>query len=221
MRLPPKVILIYMFGRRSQPESEVAPSAPAEEDTDLNPAQAKKGRPTPSRKEAEATRKTRLKAPADNKAAKKEMKAREREERMKARQGMMAGDERYFPARDQGPGKAYTRDYVDSRRRLSEYFLFIAVGILLAGFVQSPQAKNIVSLLWFLVAGLVVLDVTWFLITFSRRLKAEFPDPADRKGCKLYAAMRLLQIRRLRIPPPRLRPGGKPVEPKKPKEPQS
>ncbi len=221
MRLSPKVILIYMFGRRSQPESEVAPSAPTEEDTNRSPAQAKKGRPTPSRKEAEANRKTRLKASADNKAAKKEMKAREREERMTARQGMMAGDERYFPARDQGPGKAYTRDYVDSRRRLSEYFLFIAVGILLAGFVQSPQAKNIVSLLWFLVAGLVVLDVTWFLIAFSRRLKAEFPDPADRKGCKLYAAMRLLQIRRLRIPPPRLRPGGKPVKPKKPKEPQS
>ena len=208
-----------MFGRRSQPESELEAPVPAEEEGDLNPAQAKKGRPTPSRKEAEATRKTRMKNPVDNKKeAKKEMKAREREERMKARQGMMAGDERYFPARDQGPAKAFTRDYVDSRRRLSEYFLFIAVGILLAGFVQSPQAKNIVSLLWFLVAGLVVLDVVWFLVMFSRRLKAEFPDPVERKGCKLYAAMRLLQIRRLRIPPPRLRPGGKPVKPKQRKE---
>ena len=142
------------------------------------------------------------------------MKEREREERTKSRAGMMAGDERYYPARDQGPGKSFTRDYVDSRRRLSQYFLFIAIGILLAGFVQSPVAKNIVSLLWFVIAGLVILDMVWFITMFSRRLKTEFPDPADRKGCKLYAGMRMLQIRRLRIPPPRVKPGGQPVEPK-------
>jgi hypothetical protein len=126
----------------------------------------------------------------------------------------MSGDERFFPARDQGPAKALTRDYVDRRRRLSEYFLFIAVGILLAGFVQSPQAKNIVSLLWFLVAGLVILDVSWSLFGLSRQLKQQFPEKEERRGCMFYATMRMLQIRKLRIPPPRIRPGGAPVEPK-------
>ena len=28
---------------------------------------------------------------------------------------MMAGDERYLPARDKGPARAFTRDFVDSR----------------------------------------------------------------------------------------------------------
>ena len=213
-----KVILGCMFGRRSQQETDPIPDSQPVDSPVAEGSQAPKGRPTPSRKEAEAKRKQQLKVPADKKSAKKAMRAREREERTKARAGMMAGDERYYPARDQGPGKAFTRDYVDSRRRLSEYFLFIAIGILLAGFVQSPQAKNVVSLLWFLIAGLVILDMVWFITVFSRRLKAEFPDPADRKGCKLYAGMRLLQIRRLRIPPPRFKPGGKPVEPKVKKE---
>lgn len=203
-----------MFGRRSQQETDPTPDSQLIDSDVAESPQAPKGRPTPSRKEAEAKRKQKLKVPADKKSAKKAMKEREREERTKSRAGMMAGDERYYPARDQGPGKAFTRDYVDSRRRLSQYFLFIAIGILLAGFVQSPVAKNIVSLLWFVIAGLVILDMVWFITMFSRRLKTEFPDPADRKGCKLYAGMRMLQIRRLRIPPPRVKPGGQPVEPK-------
>ena len=46
---------------------------------------------------------------------------------MEARAGLMAGDDRYLPARDQGPAKAFVRDYIDRKRRLSEYFIFIAV----------------------------------------------------------------------------------------------
>lgn len=180
----------------------------------MDPAQAPKGRPTPSRKEAEANRKQTLKAPADNKAAKRAMREREREERMKARAGLMAGDERYFPPRDRGPAKAFTRDYVDGKRRLSEYFLFLAIGVLLATFLQSPQAKNIASLVWFAIAGLVALDVIWVLLRLNSELKQRFPEKPERKGCLLYATLRLLQIRKLRIPPPRIRPGGAPVTPK-------
>jgi hypothetical protein len=202
-----------MFGRRSQSDStdSVQPDASAA-GPGIAPAQAPKGRPTPSRKDAEAQRKQALKNPADPKAAKKAMKARQREERMDARAGLMSGDERYFPARDRGPAKAFTRDFIDGKRRLSEFFLFLAVGILLAGLVQSPEVKGVVSLLWFVIFGLVILDVTWALYSLNRQLKQKFPDKADRKGCTFYAAMRLMQIRRLRIPPPRVRPGGQPVQ---------
>ncbi len=180
-------------------------------------AQQPKGRPTPSRKDAQAQRKQTLKLPADPKAAKKALKQREREARMEARAGLMAGDARYLPPRDQGPAKAFTRDFIDGKRRLSEYFIFIAVGILVVGFFRNPQVQNIVSLIWFAIAGLVILEVGWILFSLNRQLAQRWPAKEDRKGCLLYATLRTLQIRRLRIPPPRIRPGGEPVQPKAPK----
>ena len=56
--------------------------------------------------------------------------------------------------------------------------------------------------------------MTILLIRLSSLLKKQFPDPADRKGAMFYGGMRALQIRRLRLPPPKVRPGGRPVEPK-------
>lgn len=174
-------------------------------------AQQPKGRPTPSRKEAETYRKQNLKVPADPKAAKKAMKNRERQARAEARAGLMAGDPKFLPPRDQGPAKAYTRDFIDGKRRLSEFFIFIAVGILVVGFFRNPQVQNVVSLIWFAIAGLVILEVAWILYSLNKQLTQRWPDKADRKGCLLYATLRTLQIRRLRIPPPRVRPGGRPI----------
>ncbi len=175
-------------------------------------AQQPKGRPTPSRKEAEAYRKQHLKVPADPKAAKKAMKDRERQARAEARAGLMAGDPKFLPPRDQGPAKAFTRDFIDGKRRLSEFFIFIAVGILVVGFFRNPEIQNVVSLIWFAIAGLVILEVAFILFSLNKQLAQRWPDKADRKGCLLYAALRTLQIRRLRIPPPRVRPGGQPID---------
>lgn len=204
-----------VFGRRSETTVPSDSSASEQADlTDKDPAQLPKGRPTPSRKEAESQRKHALKVPADPKAAKKAMKQREREARMEARAGLMSGDERYLPPRDQGPAKAFTRDFIDRRRRLSEYFIFLAIGILIAGFFRNPQVQNIVAMVWFIIAALVVLEISWTLFSLRRQLQEKWPEKAERKGCLPYAALRALQIRRLRIPPPKVRPGGAPVTPK-------
>jgi hypothetical protein len=87
---------------------------------------AGKGRPTPSRREAEQARKQQLKIPKDPKAARKASRERDRSARDRQRQGMMAGDERYLPAADRGPARAFTRDFVDSRITIAEFFIFIA-----------------------------------------------------------------------------------------------
>lgn len=204
-----------VFGRRSQPTDEpLLGEIPAEEGGETPTAQQPKGRPTPSRKDAEQQRKQTLKLPADPKAAKKALKQRERESRMEARAGLMAGDPKYLPARDQGAVKAYVRDFVDRKRRLSEFFIFIAIGILVAGFFRNPQVQAVLSIVWFAMFGLVLLEVVWLLLRMNRELAERWPDPAERKGTKLYMALRLLQIRRLRIPPPAIRPGGVPVQPK-------
>lgn len=182
-------------------------------DPDVDPARQPKGHATPSRKDAEKHRKQALKVPTDPKAAKKAMKQRDREARSEARTGLMAGEEKYLPKRDHGPAKAFTRDTIDSRRRLAEFFVFIAVGILIAGFIGG-RAQGVVSMIWFTVTAGVALEIARVLTRLNRELKARWPDKADRKGCLPYAAMRQLQIRRLRMPPPRIKPGNDPIEPK-------
>lgn len=171
-------------------------------------AQAPKGRPTPSRKEAEAARREQRKIPADPKAARRARKERLRLERAEARAGMMSGDQRYLPRRDQGPAKAFTRDYVDGKRRVSEYFVFLAVGILVAGFIRNIEIQSAVSTVWFAVTFVVAAEIAIMLVRLNRELKRQWPEKADRKGCLFYGSIRALQVRKLRVPAPRVRPGG-------------
>ena len=124
-----------MFGRKQQPTPQEADARRRARTID---PRSPKGRPTPSRREAEAARKQQLKIPKDPKEAKKAARERDREERAASRAAMMAGDERYLPARDKGPGRAFTRDFVDSRFTLAEYFIFIAIGVLVLGFIRNP-----------------------------------------------------------------------------------
>jgi hypothetical protein len=194
-----------MFGRKKPVES-AAPPTPDDHDP-----RAPKGRPTPSRKEAEAARRHQLRIPKDPKEAKKASRERDREERARARAGMMAGDERYLPARDRGPAKAFTRDFVDSRFTIAEYFIFIAVAVLALGFVQNPAVQSFVTLGFMLLTFVIVVDTAILLFTLSRRASAQFPNKADRKGIMFYAALRAIQLRRLRLPAPRVRRGGAPI----------
>ena len=120
-----------MFGKKS--ESDATPTTSQED------ASGGKGRPTPSRKEAEAARKTRAKVPNNPKEAKKAARDRARQDRERSRQGMMAGDQRYLQPRDQGPGKAFTRDFVDSRFALAEYFIVVAVFVLVLNSANVPS----------------------------------------------------------------------------------
>jgi len=192
-----------VFGRTRKAE-ETTPEVAQEPAQTIDP-QAPKGRPTPSRRDAEAARKEARHIPSDPKAAKRAQKDRAKRERSEARAGLMAGDERYLPPRDQGPVRAYIRDYVDSRRRISEYFIFIALGILIAGFIPNPQIQVWISTLWFITTGFVALDMVITLVRLNSKLKERWPDKADRKGGMFYAGMRSLQIRKLRIPPPRVK----------------
>ena len=197
-----------MFGRKPSPAAE-EPTAPVGEEQD---PRSPKGRPTPSRKEAEAARKQQLKIPKDPKAAKKAARERDREARAAARAGMMAGDERYLPARDQGPARAFTRDFVDSRFTVAEFFIFVAIAVLVLGFIRNQAVQSFVSLAFFAFTAVIVIDTLILLWTLNKRAKEQFPDKADRKGITLYAMLRTLQLRRLRLPPPRVRRGGAPIQ---------
>lgn len=194
-----------MFGRK----------APAEPDTPAEPTStAGKGRPTPSRKEAEAARKQALKIPKDPKEARKAARERDRAARSEQRAALMAGDERALPARDQGPVRRYVRDFVDSRFTIAEWFIFIALGVLVLGFIPVPAVQLGVSVTWMALIIIVALDEIWLLWRLNTALKQRFPDKAERKGASLYAILRSLQMRRFRLPPPRLKRGMTPEEPR-------
>ncbi|MGA1146080.1 MAG: DUF3043 domain-containing protein [Candidatus Nanopelagicales bacterium] len=197
------------FKRSAPPPSGGEPAAPVAD------PRAPKGRATPSRKEAEAARKQGLRASARGRVTKEGKKASreaEREARARQRAGMMMGDERYMPARDRGAKRRFVRDFVDARITVAEYFIFIAIAVLLLGFVQNPALQSFVSIAFFAVTALIIIDTTILLIQLNIRAKKEFPDKADRRGLMLYAVMRALQLRRLRLPPPMVTRGGKPIQ---------
>ena len=197
------------FLSRSTPEPEsVAPEAESA---------GGKGRPTPTRKEAQAQRKQTLKVPTDPKAAKKAARARAAEERAAARAAMLAGDEKHLPARDQGPVRGFVRDFVDGRWAAAELFLPLALAVLVFGFIPMPNIQAYVSMTWLFLIVFIMVDTVILLVRLKGELKRRWPADADRKGATMYALMRVLQLRRLRLPPPKVRPGGRPVKPKAPK----
>jgi Protein of unknown function (DUF3043) len=204
---------VRFLSRNSPETTEVGPAAETHA--------GGKGRPTPTRKEAEAQRKQTLKVPTDPKAARKAAKARAADERQAGRAALLAGDERGLPPRDAGPVRKFVRDYVDGRWASAELFLPVALAVLVIGLLPVSTLHSIASMLWMLITLFILVDTTMLVLRLKRVLKERWPDPADRKGTTLYAVMRLLQIRRLRLPPPQVRPGGRPVKRKAPKEPRT
>ncbi|GIH81165.1 DUF3043 domain-containing protein [Planobispora longispora] len=179
-----------------------------------------KGRPTPKRRDAEGRRRQPVNAPRDRKEAYRQLRERQASDRAKARQGMARGDERYFPARDRGPVRKFARDWVDSRRLVSQYFLPFSLVILLLTWVPFPgSVRNyvyaaVITIAWPIMMVGVVLTSVWVSWKVKKLAAEKFPGESL-KGVGFYAAMRALQIRKLRFPPPQLLPGGKPVPPKK------
>jgi hypothetical protein len=208
-----------MFSRR-QRDSAAATQDGADSasspDSGLADEHRGKGRPTPTRKEAEQARKDALRTPSDPRAARKAAKARERQARMENRAALLAGDESKLPVRDQGPVRRFTRDFVDSRFTVAEYFIFIALAVLVLGFIPNQAVQSIVSLAWFILIAVILVDSTILVLRLRSQLRQRFPDKAERRGALFYAIMRTLQLRRLRLPPPKVKRGGAPVTPKGP-----
>ena len=190
-------------------------SGPSEPDqADPTPtAHSTKGRATPSRKESQAARKQGLLGAKSRttKEGKRSAREGEREARARQRAGMMVGDERYMPARDRGPSRRFVRDFVDARVTVAEYFIFVAIAVLLLGFLQNPALQAFVSIAFYAVSALIIIDTTILLIQLKLRVRKVFPKESDRKGLLLYATMRALQLRRLRLPPPMVTRTGKPI----------
>jgi hypothetical protein len=197
------------FVFRSRAKEEKAPAdAVVTDSKQTRDPQAPKGRPTPKRSEAQSQRRS----VANTSTSRKDAAKRQREERRaqldRQRQALAGGDERYLPVRDKGPVRKYARDFIDSRFNVAEFFLPMAVIILVMSVVRVGSLQTIALLLWLVVIVLIVLDsfVTGFRL--RAQLAQRFPDQ-NRRGAVAYALMRSLQMRRLRLPKPQVKRGAR------------
>ncbi|GLW62995.1 membrane protein [Actinomadura rubrobrunea] len=167
-----------------------------------------KGRPTPKRRDAEKRRRQPITAPANRREAYRRMREKQAAERAKIREGMARGDERYLLKRDKGPVRRLARDYVDARRTVGSYLMYTMLVIVLLSLVPTVWARLLVLLAPPLLLAVVLVEGLWLSMRVKKLAAERFPDE-DRRGVGLYAAMRAMQIRRLRIPAPQVNIGDK------------
>lgn len=190
----------------SSPESESARS-------ETRPA-AKKGRPTRSRREAQAARRRPL-VPEDRKEAKRLSKAKAREASNREHHALVTGDERHYPAQHQGPDRRLVRDVVDSRHNAGEYVLPFALVALLFPLAISfiaPEMYRSLSLVFIVIMwggiALVVIDCVLLRNKIRKALQERFGTVPS--GMVSYGILRSTNIRPWRMPKPKIKHGESP-----------
>ena len=165
-----------------------------------------KGRPTPSRKEAEAAATARAKPPR----TRKELARRQREQRAdsarKTRAAMKSGDERYFMPRDKGPVRRFIRDFVDVRFSFVELMIPVMIVVLVLGWSGRQNLLQIGNTILLGMLLLVVVDLVVLRFRLRRELARRFPDEST-KGTTYYAVSRAMQMKFMRLPKPQVRIG--------------
>lgn len=175
---------------KSTPAELAAPQAPGG-------GPAKKDRPTPSRREAEAARRQRVTTTLTPKESRRLTAQQNRTQRLKA-----------VNVREAAPEKALMRDYVDARFSLGEFLLPSLVVILALSFLSTavPSITAFSTLLMYAFILLVLFDAWRMWRGFKQVLAKRMPH-APTRGLMMYGVNRMIQIRRFRMPSPRLKRG--------------
>lgn len=99
--------------------------------------------------------------------------------------------------------RALARDVVDARRGVGEYYM-ILVGLLVVLLIMPSQSAKLIADIVVVVLLVVIIVEAMLVGTKIKRLAAQrFPNEST-KGVVWYAATRGVQIRRMRIPKPRV-----------------
>jgi Protein of unknown function (DUF3043) len=197
-------VAIFRRGSTTTSNGSSAMAAPdaAASDAAAREARDPSGRkpgPTPSRKEAEAARRQRLTQTYTKREARALASKQNRTNRMRA-----------LATRDNTPEKALMRDYVDARFSIGEILLPALVLILATSFLNTvfSRAAVIGTVVMYLYVLAVLLDLFVMWRGFKKVLAKRLPGTSAR-GLLFYGANRAIQIRRFRIPAPRIKRGQK------------
>lgn len=174
-----------------------------------------KGKPTPKRRDAEGRRRGPVPPPPKNtreairrSRANKTSRDERRQVARERRSRMMAGDDKYLMPRDRGPVKAYIRDVVDSRRNLMGLFMPLAILVFVALLIPNFAVQQYATLLCLLMFVMMIAEGIINGIRITGMVRKRFPKENVR-GLSVgwYGFIRSSQLRRLRVPKPRIRPG--------------
>ena len=186
-----------MFKRTKSPAVE-------EQSTPAKPGG--KGRPTPNRKEAEAAARARARVPRDKRELARQQREYRAESSRKIRQGMKAGDEKYFLPRDKGRVRRFIRDYVDARFSIVEMVIPLMIIGLVLGYTGQSALLQASSMVLLATVLFVITDMFVLRFRLRRELRRRFPDESL-KGTTYYALTRAMQMKFMRLPKARVKIG--------------
>jgi len=178
-------------------------------DDETAEAAARKGRPTPKRRDSQGKRgpvsapKTRKEAVARQKQLAKEHRSAAKPRTVaEQRAALKRGDLSALPRRDQGNTRKLARDYVDSKRMLSNYLLWL-FPVMIAG-LALPVLQLIVLVVF------LALLVEWYIV--GKRIRAMALERyGEAQGGNLtigfYAGSRAYLPRKWRLPGPQVERG--------------
>src|SRR5262249_47417570 len=127
------------------------------------------------------------------------------------RAALRSGDERNFPARDQGAAKSFVRDYVDGRPRVAEFLMPAVVLTWLSLVLHNSAVYVRVQLVMELVVGLGLILGILLSQRVKRKVREQFGDDEVR-GTGFYAFSRAVMPRMFRQPKPKVTITGKPKQ---------
>jgi Protein of unknown function (DUF3043) len=118
------------------------------------------------------------------------------------------GDDSALTARDRGPARRFARDYVDARRSVIGLFMPVALPVIVLGYSHVALLTLLANFgLYAFVLGSII-DSVRMSRGIRKQVAIRFPNEPT-KGLGLYAVMRAMQFRRIRIPGPRVARGAK------------
>jgi hypothetical protein len=211
---------VRFLRRGSVDEVDTLASNP-EPETDAENASARpghtpsKGRPTPKRRDSEGKRRGPVPPPprTQRESAKlaKQNRANRAERRKEAtdrRSRMMAGDQSALLAKDRGPVKAFIRDFVDAHRHVMGLFMPLAGLVMLSLVLPIRQIEHIFTSACMALMAAMILEGILLGRQVTKQVRKRFPkERISAPGIGWYAFSRASQLRRLRIPKPRVRIG--------------
>ncbi len=174
-----------------------------------------KGRPTPKRRDSQGKRgpvsapHTRKEAIARSRQIAKEQQVGKKKTKPRTvaeqRAALKRGDPDALPKRDRGATRKIARDYVDSKRLLSNYLLLLFPIMLVPILFPKLAYAQIVILV-----ALVVLIIEWY--TIGKRIRAIAIDRFDKAdgaamSIGFYAGSRAYLPRKWRLPAPQVQRG--------------